>query len=86
MNGLTMNGPHQDIWGIILSGGDGTRLQNFTEQIYGCKRPKQYCAIVGTRTMLRHTIDRAKLLIPPKQLVTIIDKSHLPYADRKSVV
>ena len=74
-----MVGLNQDTWGIILSGGEGRRLGSFTEQIYGFKRPKQYCAIVGTRTMLRHTIDRAELLISPKQLVTIIDKSHLQY-------
>jgi len=67
-------------WGIILSGGDGRRLHRFTESLYGYKRPKQYCAIVGTRSMLRHTINRAERLISARQLLTIIDRSHLPIA------
>src|SRR5271169_5308005 len=66
-------------WGIILSGGEGTRLEQFIKRIYGIVRPKQYCALVGTRTMLQHTLDRAKSLLPSQKILTVINNSHLKY-------
>ena len=50
----------QNIWGLILSGGEGTRLRPLITKLYGVERPKQYCSIVGTRSMLQHTLDRIK--------------------------
>ncbi len=66
-------------WGIILSGGEGTRLEQFIKRIYGIVRPKQYCALVGTRTMLQHTLDRAKSLLPPQKILTVVNQTHLKY-------
>src|SRR5256885_16340915 len=33
----------QNRWGVVLAGGDGTRLQCLTRVIYGDDRPKQFC-------------------------------------------
>ena len=68
------------LWGIVLAGGKGRRLQEFILWHFGCDRPKQYCAIIGTRSMLRHTIDRAETVIPPERLLTVVNRQHLPYA------
>jgi len=68
-----------NLWGIILAGGAGKRLLEFTKQLYGYPRPKQYCAITGPRSMLEHTLDRARLLISPNRLLTVITQSHQRY-------
>lgn len=68
------------LWGIILAGGEGQRLQPFIRSHLGSGRPKQYCALLGTRSMLRHTIARAERLIPSERLLTVVTNQHLPYA------
>src|SRR6266511_5837089 len=46
----------EHFWGIVLAGGEGKRLQPFIRACLGCDRPKQYCAFIHNRSMLRHTI------------------------------
>ncbi len=70
---------HGDSWGLILAGGEGTRLTGFVRQLYGIARPKQYCAIVGRRSMLQHTRDRIELLYPRDRILTVVNHSHLDY-------
>ncbi len=70
----------QEVWGIILAGGEGKRLQSFIRSQYGTDTPKQYCNFTGTRSMLRHTIDRAEMLIQPGRLLTLVSKQHAQYA------
>ena len=50
-------------WGIVLAGGEGSRIQHFLKEEFGLERPKQYCAILGNRSMLRHTIERAETAV-----------------------
>lgn len=69
------------LWGIILAGGDGRRLQPFIKARFGYNRPKQYCTFHGTQSMLRQTIDRAERLVRPTRLLTIITQDHLCYAE-----
>jgi mannose-1-phosphate guanylyltransferase len=68
---------HENIWAIILAGGDGERLRSLTEQWLGYHKPKQYCAFIGTRSMLQHTLDRADALTTTERRVTVIRRSHL---------
>ena len=67
-------------WGIVLAGGEGKRLQNFLRTEFGKNSPKQFCSIIGKRSMLKHTIDRAISLIPEKKLMTVICRHHLLHA------
>jgi bifunctional N-acetylglucosamine-1-phosphate-uridyltransferase/glucosamine-1-phosphate-acetyltransferase GlmU-like protein len=46
--------------------------------------PKQYCAFVGSRAMLQHTLDRAKQLVPSDQIVTVIGKGHRRHIEDRS--
>jgi mannose-1-phosphate guanylyltransferase len=71
---------NRNVWGIVLAGGEGKRLQSFVRSQYDTNAPKQYCTFTGTRSMLRHTIDRAEMLIQPERLLTIVSKHHLSYA------
>jgi mannose-1-phosphate guanylyltransferase len=67
------------LWGIVLAGGEGKRLQEFIRKRYGAERPKQYSAIIGKRSMLRHTLDRVEKIISPKQLQIVVSRKHSKY-------
>ena len=47
------------VWSIVLAGGEGERVQPLVQRWLGQPKPKQYCAFVGTRSLLQHTLDRA---------------------------
>ena len=70
----------EHLWGIILAAGEGKRLKEFIRKRYGIDRPKQYSAIIGTRSMLRHTLDRVEKIIPPRQLQIVVARHHRYYA------
>jgi len=67
-------------WGVILAGGNGARLQHFIKSRFGENRPKQYCALIGKRSMLRHTIDRVTPLFTSDHLFTTVSAQHLTWA------
>ena len=67
------------VWGIVLAGGEGKRLQGFIQSKYLDPRPKQYTAIVGKRSMLRHTLDRVEHIIPTKYLQIVVAEGHKKY-------
>ncbi len=43
-------------WGILLAGGEGTRMRPLIRSWIGENRPKQYCTFVGSRSMFQHTV------------------------------
>jgi len=67
------------LWAVVLAGGQGTRLRPLVERIHADGRPKQYAVLVGERSLLDQTLDRAALLIPPDRTVVIATRSHEPY-------
>lgn len=68
--------PSDQLWSIILAGGEGSRMSAFVHRWLGRPTPKQYCAFVGTRSMFQHTLDRASRLTPPDRMVTVVARSH----------
>ncbi len=71
--------PHNtsnQLWSIILAGGEGKRLCALVHRWLGRPTPKQYCTFVGTRSMFQHTLDRASRLTPPDHTVTVVAHSH----------
>jgi len=67
--------------GIVLSAGNGTRLREFIRQRRGDDLPKQYINFVGRRSMLEHTYDRTKRLIPEPQIFIVVAKQHLRFRE-----
>lgn len=64
------------LWGIVLAAGRGERLELFLRR-RGHGRPiKQFCAVIGRRTMLQHTWDRVKMMVPRERVVTVVDAGH----------
>lgn len=79
--------------GIILAGGDGTRLSALTRRLAGDDRPKQFCRLIGAETLLEQTHRRARRLIGPERLLTVVTRHHerfylpaLAGADPRSIV
>ena len=64
------------VWSIILAGGDGVRLRPLIQRWLGCHKPKQYCAFIGTRSMLQHTLDRVDRLTAPARRFMICAWEH----------
>ncbi len=53
----------QDWTAVILAGGDGTRLRELTRRIVGDDRPRQFCRILGSETLLDQTRQRVAQVI-----------------------
>jgi mannose-1-phosphate guanylyltransferase len=63
-------------WTVALAGGEGVRLQDYVQRRFGRRIPKQYCCLLGNRSMLQHTLDRMNRLTPPSRTLTVIGTSH----------
>ena len=67
-------------WTIALAGGNGVRLADYVEKRFGQRMPKQYCRLLGQRSMLEHTLDRLNQLTPASRTLTVIAPDHEPWA------
>ena len=64
------------LWGIVLAGGQGTRTRDFLAQLCGGRGIKQFCAVIGRRSMLQHTLARVEQLIPRKRVIVVVGTEH----------
>jgi mannose-1-phosphate guanylyltransferase len=67
---------NNDLWAIILAGGDGDRVSALTTDAVGTVVPKQYWSFGGEKTMLRWALDRARSIVPPAHVVTVVAEQH----------
>jgi mannose-1-phosphate guanylyltransferase len=61
---------------VILAGGDGTRLRSMTRAIAGDDRPKQFVPVIGGRTLLEQTRERAALSAPVQRTLLVLTETH----------
>ena len=66
-------------WAVILAGGDGTRLKSLTRKIAGDERPKQFCSLLGRRTLLEDTQERTALELDPERTLYVVNRMHESY-------
>lgn len=71
---LSRSGPER--WGVILAGGDGTRLRSLTRSISGDDRPKQFCPIFGARTLLDQTRERVGMSVSQSRTLLVVTQKH----------
>lgn len=69
-------GKDSKLWAIVLAGGDGTRVRDFLAQLCGGRGIKQFCAVIGRRSMLEHTLARVEHLIPRSRVLVIVSQHH----------
>lgn len=67
-------------WTLALAGGEGVRLSDYVQRRFGRRIPKQYCCLLGDRSMLEHTLERLNTLTPPSRTLTVIGSSHGEFA------
>jgi mannose-1-phosphate guanylyltransferase len=72
-------GEGQKPWAVILAGGEGMRLRSLVRQVVGVDRPKQYVRLLGSRTLLRQTLDRVSLAIPEERTLVVTVHRHAGY-------
>jgi mannose-1-phosphate guanylyltransferase len=79
------NESHALDWTLALAGGDGVRLSEYVERRFGRRIPKQYCCLLGKRSMLENTLERLNQLTPPERTLTVIGTDHGEYAYRQLI-
>jgi mannose-1-phosphate guanylyltransferase len=68
------------LWGIVLAGGEGTRVRTLLQHLCGGRGIKQFCAVIGRRSMLEHTLARVERVIPRARIVVVLSADHRPEA------
>src|SRR5262249_34172880 len=63
-------------WTLALAGGEGVRLADYVQRRFGHRIPKQYCAFLGKRSMLEHTLERLNRITPASRTLTVIGTDH----------
>jgi mannose-1-phosphate guanylyltransferase len=66
----------RQLWGIVLAAGEGSRVREFLTQLCGGRGIKQFCAVIGHRSMLHHTLGRIEPLIPRERTLVVVSTEH----------
>ncbi len=66
-------------WGVILAGGDGVRLRSLTRLVSDDERPKQFCPLLGGRTLLAQTRQRIAGSIDRDRTLFVLTSTHEPF-------
>lgn len=64
------------LWGIVLAAGEGTRVRDFLSQLCSNRGIKQFCTVIGRRSMLEHTLARVEMLIPRQRILVVVSNDH----------
>jgi mannose-1-phosphate guanylyltransferase len=61
---------------VVLAGGEGVRLRELTQWMYGEDRPKQFCQLLGNRTLIEEAQQRAERSFPKEQILFSLTRAH----------
>src|SRR5689334_7558933 len=62
----------EDLWTIVLAGGDGTRLRSLTRALHGEDVPKQFASIQPGESLLQSTLRRVARWSRPEKTVVVV--------------
>ncbi len=83
--GQIVNIQNQSRWAVILAGGEGTRLRSLTRVIAGDERPKQFCTVLGSETLLQQTARRVARVVRPNRTKVVLTRGHEPYFESRTL-
>ncbi|MBD3334133.1 MAG: hypothetical protein GF355_01300, partial [Candidatus Eisenbacteria bacterium] len=63
-------------WGIVYTVGAEKSLRRMIRHYLGEGRPKPYCTFTGSRSLIQHSLDRARRLVGPRRIVTVANLRH----------
>lgn len=63
-------------WALVLAAGEGSRLRCLTTTASGIAIPKQFCSLNGDVSLLQETVERARTIIPEKNITAIVAEQH----------
>lgn len=66
----------KNVWALVLAGGEGNRLRTLTTTPSGTAVPKQFCSLAGGHTLLEDAISRARRVVEPHRICTIVAQQH----------
>ena len=66
----------EERFAVILAGGDGVRMRAMTKRLAGRETPKQFCAVLGDKTLLKTTEDRIALTISAEKTFYSLTQTH----------
>lgn len=66
-------------WGVVLAGGDGTRLHSVTTALTGEPTPKQFCRLLGRMTLLDETLHRLTGIVDARRTALLVSSAHQRY-------
>jgi len=73
---MQISSANQKRWAVILAGGEGVRLRSLTRLVSGEDTPKQFCPLLGGRTLLAQTKQRIARSISSDRTVFVLLSSH----------
>jgi mannose-1-phosphate guanylyltransferase len=73
---MYLGSDHRHHWGVILAGGEGVRLKSLTRFVSGEDTPKQFCPLLGGKTLLAQTKQRIARGISPERTVYVLLSAH----------
>jgi len=69
---------------VVLAGGDGVRLRPLTRWICGDDRPKQFCPLIGQKTLLGQTLQRTESIIASERLLVSLARDHVGWYSQQA--
>ncbi len=67
---------------LVLAGGKGERLMPLVRELYGVEVPKQFCQLVGCKTLIEHALERAALTVGIENVHVLLSAAHMRFSER----
>jgi mannose-1-phosphate guanylyltransferase len=68
-----------NVWAVVLAGGEGTRVAALTKGETEEAVPRQYRSFDRSEPMVRWAVRRARSLVPPSRIAVVVTEAHREY-------
>jgi mannose-1-phosphate guanylyltransferase len=74
-----------EMWAIVLAGGEGSRLRSLVRLLHEQPIPKQFATLVGEQSLLQSTLERVRAVAPPDRTMVVVSRDQEELARRQLV-